>query len=212
MTRTLTALTASVLLVTVGLVQGFWTARWSPSNAANEAAARFGNLPKQIGEWQGEDLDAKITPAMGPISGMMQRRYVNRRTGAALTIALVCGLPGPVSIHSPDVCYGASGYEIGSLTRAKTGASNEFWTADATRTRTTDQTRLRLYWAWNAGQGWTAPDHPRLTFDRRVPVLYKLYVMRQLTGPAGATPDEPCEAFLKVLLPEVERTLIAPGL
>jgi hypothetical protein len=212
MTRTLTAGTASLLLIVAGLVQGYWTDRWSSSNAANEATERLGNLPKQIGDWQGEDLDAKITPAMGPIAGMMQRRYVNRRTGAALTLALVCGLPGPVSIHSPDVCYGASGYEIGALNRVRPDATAEFWTADATRTRATEQTRLRLYWAWNAGQGWTAPDHPRLTFSRRLPVLYKLYVMRQLTGPAGGAADEPCEAFLKVLLPELERTLIAPGL
>jgi hypothetical protein len=212
MMRTLPAVTASLLLIAAGLVHGFWTDRWAPSNAATEAAARLDAIPLEIGEWRGEALEAKITPAMGNITGFVQRRYVNRRTRQALTISLVCGRPGPVSIHPPDVCYGASGYEVGARTREKIGAAGEFFTADATKANAIDETRLRLYWSWGDGKNWTAPNNPRFTFVcGRLPVLYKLYVLRSLAGPEETKPDEPCQAFLKVLLPELERSLFAPG-
>jgi hypothetical protein len=122
-------------------------------------------------------------------------------------MALVGGRPGPVSIHTPEACYGASGFVVGMPTRTMgPDAKSEFWTTDAVRTRATEETRLRLFWAWNAGDGWSAPDSPRQRFAR-YGVLHKLYVLRELNGPDDAGKDEPCLAFLRDLLPELERTL-----
>ena len=76
-----------------------------------------------------------------------------------------------------------------------------------------DVTRLRLYWAWNDGQGWNAPDDARWTYVayRHSPVLYKLYVLRDLSGATPVSKEEPCQAFLQAMLPEMDRTLFAPG-
>src|SRR5262245_41897188 len=93
------------------------------------------------------------------------------------------------------------------------GPPAQFWTSDATRKRVSEETTVRLFWAWNGGDGWTATDDARLQFPRyRYPVLHKLYVLRELSSganKAGTAKDEPCLAFLEALVPELERTLYA---
>src|ERR1700733_14806967 len=104
-------------VVAGGVVQGFGTDRGNPAIEPAEAAARLNDLPLSLGDWEGQAIDAKPSAAAGPIAGMIQRRYVNRMTGDTVVIAVVCGRPGPVSIHTPDVCYGASGYTVGQRVR-----------------------------------------------------------------------------------------------
>jgi hypothetical protein len=197
--------TASVLLLGAGLVHGFWTDRWVPAAEAAAAAGRLDALPTTLGEWVGEDVEVK-SPQPG-VAGCLQRRYTNGKHTVVMFI--VCGRPGPVSIHTPEACYGAGGFDVATRKRIAV-PGGEFWTSDAVRIKAAEETRLRLYWGWNSGQGWTAADDPRWLFVRR-PVLHKLYVQRDLSGLAEPTTDDPCEAFLKVLLPELDRTLFARG-
>src|SRR6185295_12153354 len=155
------------------------------------AVSRYADIPLTVGDWHGEAIaDASTGPA--DAAGNVQRRYQNRRSGQTVMVALVGGRPGPVSIHTPEACYGASGFAVGTPTRTAGPEGNgEFWTTDAVRTRATEETRLRLFWGWDAGTGWLAPDSPRQRFAS-YPVLHKLYVLRELTEPAGTLKEEPC--------------------
>ena len=75
------------------------------------------------------------------------------------------------------------------------------------------ETRPRIYWGWNAGKGWTAPDgDPRWTFTagRHAPVLYKLYVSRHLVHRPSRARRSLSE-LSPALLPEMDQGLIAPG-
>ena len=128
-----------------------------------------------------------------------------------MTIALVCGRAGPVSIHTPDSCYTASGYDFGKQVPVTVAPSLNFWTADAVRLKATEETRLRLFWAWNPGNGGTAPDDSRTAFAR-CPVLHKLYVLRELNSLSEPIKDDPALTFLRVLLPELDTRLFAPAL
>jgi hypothetical protein len=144
------------------------------------------------------------------VVGNIQRSYLHRHRGVTVVLALVNGRPGPVATHTPEVCYAGSGYTVGARRAIRldmAGQSAQFWTSDAVRSKVTEEERIRLYWAWNGGEGWVASPDARQQFPRhRHPVLHKLYVIRDLaTGPAGG--EEPCEAFLRVLLPELERRL-----
>ena len=98
---------AILLLLASGVVQGRLGGRWAASPDLNEAVARLRLLPREIGTWVGEDadLDLKTLQRIG-IGGGILRRYRDTRTGASAMILLVCGRPGPVSVHTPDVCYG----------------------------------------------------------------------------------------------------------
>src|SRR5207237_3836187 len=84
-----------VALIACGIVHGVWTDRWARAADTNGLAAKLRDLPLSVGDWHGENLEGD-TRGLGPIAGFLQRRYVNERTGAVVTVALVCGRPGPV--------------------------------------------------------------------------------------------------------------------
>src|SRR4051794_17050331 len=109
MIRWLYTLTAAAALIGTGLVHGFWTNRWVEDTATVEAARRLRNVPMTFGEWEGATIEAEPGPG---IAGSIQRGYTNKRLGVTVTIALVNGQPGPVATHTPEVCYGASGYTV----------------------------------------------------------------------------------------------------
>jgi hypothetical protein len=211
MMRWFAALTGSAALIACGIVHGFWTDRWSPPAETAQAAARLETVPLELGDWDGEAIEVKSSEAGAGVAGCIRRRYVNRKTGAEVLLFLVCGRPGPVSIHTPEVCYGASGFMVGNKGRFETSeAGDNLWKTDAIRTSATEETRLRLYWGWNGGNGWTASNDARLQFVGGA-VLHKLYIQRDLNSLNESTRAEPCEEFLRVLLPALRKTLFIPA-
>jgi hypothetical protein len=209
MLQLLSSITATGLLLVCGLLHGRWTERWQPSAEPAKAALRMRDVALILGEWEGQDLDVKPSSVDATLAGSLQRRYQNQRTGQAVVVALVCGRPGPVSIHTPDVCYDASGFQVGARSRvAAPEKKGEFWCADAVRTRATDETRLRIFWSWNHGQGWIASEDARIQFARQ-PALYKLYVIRDLSTLNEKPGDDPSLGFMELFLPELDRALFS---
>src|SRR4051812_21450508 len=102
MKRYLPVIAAVVVLLFSGLVHGIWTERWTGREDLKAAAARLHQLPRKLGDWEGEDLQTASRSANG-LTGALSRRYVHRPTGRTVTIFVGCDRPGPVSIHTPDV-------------------------------------------------------------------------------------------------------------
>jgi len=215
MWRTIPIVAALSLLVGYGLVEGFWTNRWVPSKAVESAAARLNDVPMTIGEWKAtaSDLPPRETEA-GQIAGYLYRNYVNRRTRAALSVLVVCGQPGPICVHSPEVCYPSAGYrEVAkpvnhAVPMAGSAAPATFKVATYLSGENALPDRLRILWSWNAGGGWQAPDNPRLEFSRSA-ALYKLYVVRHTPRDDEPLDKEPALEFIQRLIPELEKSLFA---
>src|SRR6266850_214231 len=113
MKRTLPLITGIALLLTCGLVRGLWTDRWGSAAAPAAAAAKLEHLAWVIGEWEGRPIELEQAQRdASRVSGCIVRRYVHRVNGDAVTIFLGCGRPGPVSVHTPDVCYAGAGYKL----------------------------------------------------------------------------------------------------
>src|SRR5690348_7835778 len=137
MLRTLAALAATAFVILTGLAQGYWTHRWSPPLGQQVAAERLARVPHEIGDWQGEDFqlpDNEVRAA--GLTGYILRRYANRFAGEAVTLLIVCGPPGPISVHTPEVCYAGAGYEMAGK-QARQAVETEgpasgaaFWSAD----------------------------------------------------------------------------------
>jgi hypothetical protein len=195
---------AVAAVIAVGLVQGSWTDRWGNSAALEEAAARLDRVPWQVGDWQGKELemDARQMARSG-VARYLARRYQNRFDHTSISILLLCGRAGPVSVHTPDVCYGGAGYEmVGRPARHEVAPGTEFWVATFRAQGLTAPGYVRVWWAWSAsGGGWKAAGNPRLAFGR-TPALYKLYVTRELTSPEERPEDGPCVEFLRRFLTE----------
>jgi hypothetical protein len=218
MPRTLPSLTALVLVIAAGLVHGRWTNRWTTSDAVEKAVGKLGCLPMILGDWRGRSLEMNREQlALAEIAGCIARRYENRRTQCAVTVLLVCGRPGPISVHTPDICYTGAGFEptgpleMLSLPLGTTGPAASFRNAVFGKASAAVPTYLRILWSWSADGFWEAPDNPRLRFAPQ-PVLYKLYVIREL-----ATADDRLEGdssldFLQTFLPELERVLFTNSL
>jgi hypothetical protein len=213
MTRTLGLLTATAILVFSGLVHGLWTNRWSEAEDVKATIARLDRLPMALGDWDGQPLAVGERERRAAGGGYLMRRYVNRRTGAVVSILIVCGRAGPVCVHTPDVCYEGAGYhQVGASVKQAIGGPGRpgagFWSARFHKEDARLPTEVRVFWAWNGGDGWRAVDEPRRTFAG-YPVLHKLYVTRRLAGSEESVRGEPCVDFLKVLLPALQEQVQA---
>jgi hypothetical protein len=211
MRRTLPLLTGLSLLCLAAVVHGVWTGRWQNSRALEEAAARVPAVPLAFGDWEGKDRppDHEAFAGAGAKTYWM-RVYRDRRSGDEVTVLLMCGPAGRMAVHTPEICYGAAGYDAsGDPVREDLGPAR-FLTARFRKPGPAGDSALRIHWGWSADGSWQAPDSPRWTFFGE-PFLYKLYVVRDATAT-----DEPADRgtsvrFLRALLPELRKTLFAPN-
>jgi hypothetical protein len=194
--------------MTSGVVHGVLTDRWQTSAEPALRAGRLELLPYKLGDWVGQDIETD-PKQVGPVAGFLHRRYLNRQTGTGVTVFMVCGRPGPVCIHTPDVCYAASGYEILSQEKMPLPSDigeGEFWTAKLRKANSTEDFRLRIFWSWSDGHEWATPESPRLTFARRQ-VLFKLYLIREQTDKQEPPNLDPCLDLFRHFLPEWQRVV-----
>src|SRR5438552_3463597 len=107
-------LAAAGLLVAAGVAHGLRTDRWGATADVGAAAARMADLPARVGDWEAAavDLDPRQVTASNA-AGIAARRYTHRYSRATITVMVVTGRPGPVAVHTPDVCYTATGFIAG---------------------------------------------------------------------------------------------------
>jgi hypothetical protein len=206
---------ALALVIAAGLVHGQWTQRWTASSAIETAAVRLGRVPMTISDWRGRSLEMNREQlAMAEIAGHVARCYEDRLGRTAVTVLLVCGRPGPIAAHTPEICYPGAGYEPleppvrRTLRIGPSGTPAAFRHAVFAKSNTTVPTYLRILWSWTADGTWAAPDNPRLVFAPHR-ALYKLYLIRTMDTAEEPIEDDPSLAFLQTLLPELKRALFA---
>ena len=201
-------LPACCILIAAAAAHGLRTDRWGATDDLAVTAARLDAIPLKIGDWEGVTIDLPPEQVKAAhVSGLFVRRYTHRYTRAEVLIMLLCGRPGPVSVHTPDVCYSAVGFVMGPSRTEPTSDGNVAWVADFKNSGPQPQT-LRIRWAWSTGGAWTASNSPRTEFSRSR-VLYKLYLIRSV--PTGGDPAEnlPELALLRDLLPSLQNALSA---
>jgi hypothetical protein len=213
MTRILYLFTACLLLLVSGIVHGLWTDRWLPSHAVEDAVARLEKIPLSVGDWKGTLRETPKEAVRGArLSDCRTYQFVNRPKGQAVDVLLMCGLPGPVSVHTPDICYPGAGYQMTTDPEPFTlsGAGTQevgLITATFRKEEAVTAGELRIFWTWNAAGHWQAPKNPRWTFAR-AKALYKLYVIHEMAAKdAGRPEQDPAVDFLKIYLPELNRAL-----
>jgi hypothetical protein len=194
MMRFLPWLVAFLLLGAAGVVHDWRTDRWSLSDEPAASAAKLDGLPLTLGAWQGEEekMDDEQV-ALAEIAGYKLRTYRHSSSGRVARVMIACGRPGPLSVHTPDICMGGAGfttsgdqsYEVkfnGNLPAAVMKVGR--FTRDAGPAGTVEH---HILWAWSADGNWSTPENPRLTFAR-CPALFKLYVTIE-----SARPGEPLD-------------------
>jgi len=204
---------ALVLIVGAGLVHGAWTNRWGPSAELSALAGRFESVPMVIGAWKGTafELPAEERAMTGAVA-CLARRYSNSSRGVTVSVLMLGGLPGAITTHTPEVCYPGAGYTLRAPSPfdSRYGPDERragFQTALATREGTRPSV-LRIFWSWNASKGWLTPENARWSFASE-PALCKLYVIRETAGAVVDPGGDPCNDFLSVFLPELDRLVFS---
>jgi hypothetical protein len=192
-------------------VAGYVSANQGDPAPLNRAAARLDRVPMKIGTWSGaqESLEPGIME-QARIQGYTLRRYTDEATGAVVSLLIVCGRPGPVSVHTPDVCYGGAGYGLEADPTAfdveGVTPPARFRVGNFMKEQSTQVDRLRVFWSWSTGDGFEEPTRPRLAYAMKS-YLYKIYVVRSVIGPYPAIEDDPAVAFLKAAVPVLHEAL-----
>jgi exosortase len=212
--RAIPVLVGTVLVVGSGIIAGKWTGRWRDSGELKLAVSHLDRVPMAIGDWIGkaEAADPRVITA-AELDGCVMRRYENSRSRKMITLVLVCGRPGPVSVHNPEICYPAAGFEMAQeqpemldVPNDSSGHRAELVRAGFERRASFAPERLRISWSWKSQGAWGVPYSPRLAFGSQ-PFLYKLYLI-QRTSEGNEPADEAAFMdFLRRLLPELDKAL-----
>lgn len=213
MTRFLPLLVAAAAVVAAGVAHGLRTDRWGAKTDVKAAAARLDDVPLKIGEWEGRpiEIDARQL-TIAEADGYLSRRYLNRRSGAEVSVVILCGRPGPLSLHSPEVCYTGAGFNMSGDRQTLPLTGEGLLQCDLFNARFVKPgvapEALNVFWAWKPSDGaWAANSDPRLAYIRSA-VLYKLYLIRRLARPDEDLTHDPCLDFLRAFLPELEKRLL----
>jgi hypothetical protein len=203
-----TVIAVLALTLTAAAAHGVVTSRWT---GGRDPIVDVPAIPEKVGDWAGSD---DTTDRDDPGLIHFTRRYTHARTGRSILMSLTVGHPGLTAVHTPEYCYRGSGYDVaGPIERrpaeVKHGPPAVFWTTQFQKKTAAGTEQLRVFWAWSAGQGWAAPDYPRLHYLGK-PSLYKLYVVAG--GQADVTPgkDAVLDDFLATLLGALNQSLFAP--
>lgn len=206
----LAILAAMLIIALTGVVHGLWTHRWGTNEDLIRAAARLKKADLNFEGWKGHDLE--LDPAklkLAEIVGYRSWLAEQERTQRAVSLLLLCGEHGPISVHTPQYCYGGVGYEmVGDPVHHEftlpDGKIATLWTARFHKPEASGEPPLRIFWGWNDGAGWQAPEYPRASFFG---ALFKIYAVREMKSLDDPLESDPCVALLKQALPRLQKEL-----
>ena len=142
--------------------------RWGNSEALQQAADRLRKpLATQLGNWrlQGEQPFGTDVLRLLQCPAHFCCTYINVQTGDNITVAVLVGPPGPISAHSPEVCYPSQDFQMTSTRKAfkvrdRSGQEHSLWQLTLQETGV-NALPLRVIYGWGTGDDWTATDSPR---------------------------------------------------
>lgn len=177
---------AMLLVASGGILYGQYCNRWGEPQGLLDAAEQVEAIPKQIGPWimVEESRMPSSTTEMLQCAGHINRKYLNEHTGDKISLAVIVGRPGPIAVHTPEICYSSRAYQLSQRReeiRMRLGANNSdaFWRVDFdSKNFMADD--LRVYYAWSDGGPWRASQSPRFEFASAT-LLYKLQLATSLS-------------------------------
>lgn len=201
------AVIAAGLAITIatGAVCGHVSQRWGAQPDLVAAGQHLKSLPPKIGSWQlvQEDEMSESEIQMLSCAGYVNRTYIDQASGNTVTLAIYVGPSGPISVHTPEVCYSSRDYTLESERKRvdfkdSNNLEHALWSTTF-RSNNAVGERLRVYYGWLADDVWTAADSPRFSFAGS-PMLFKLQIAAPVPPGKSGEGDDPCQAFLQELL------------
>ena len=193
--------TAMVILLVGAVAQGKLSNRWGLAVDSSDEKAILNAIPRSFGDWETREEPA-LPPAALQIlecEAAVNRVYFNRRTGTSVVLTVLLGPPGPLSVHTPEICLSSRDYvQVGPPEKLKlfSGATESEYQRAAFRPTLPTAPYLEILYGWNDRSGWRAPDSPRFTYAGK-PLLYKVQVASQLWANVTSGENGAAAEFLK---------------
>jgi Protein of unknown function (DUF3485) len=199
----------AVLLAAAG-ADGVLHQGLSDPKSLSEATRRLDRIPASIGAWTStartiDDRELRLAE----IDGFVRRDYRHSETGQTVSLTILCGAAGPMSVHPPTACFEGVGYSLvsGPTVAGITDDSGHTVSLKKASFRLEESAVsevIRVFWGWSTDGEWDAPSSARMSY-RGQPWLYKLYAVDR----AYETGDNPAqsEAFFREALPAIRTAL-----
>jgi hypothetical protein len=197
-----------------GWVHGRMTNRWGIHPDSNLAAARLRQpLPDRVGQWKlvrEAELESEVI-RMLQCPASISRVYEHGQTGDVVSVAVLLGPPGPISVHTPEICYSSHDYAI-TKEREKTSltdaASHEhsLWEVRMKSNRI-DGAQLRVLYGWTTGERWLAAEYPRFGYGG-VAHLYKLQLASNSSVTDSLEDFDPAKDFLGQFVAQLQGRIV----
>ncbi|MEX2176841.1 MAG: exosortase-associated EpsI family protein [Pirellulaceae bacterium] len=206
------ALTLGIVALLAGTLGAGWfhgqmSNRWGVQPDSDLAAHRLRQpLPDRVGHWrlkrEVELEEAALRVLQCP--AYISRVYEHEQTGDVISVAVLMGPPGPISVHTPEICYSANDYTLGGERERldledKQGSQHSFWQVNM-KSNGADGGKLRVLYGWTTGTQWLAAKHPRYGYGG-VPHLYKLQLATASTGQSSDEFDASKDFLANFLVP-----------
>ncbi|MEX2175677.1 MAG: exosortase-associated EpsI family protein [Pirellulaceae bacterium] len=197
-----------------GWLHGEMTDRSKDAATLRSAAKNLqGALPSQLGPWRlakTQEIDEAVAKIL-QCAASHHAVYTNDQTGNSVQVALVAGPSGPISVHTPEICYSSQDYEMAAQRQEMTikdrnGTSHTFWNLRA-NSRHETKPSIRAIYGWSDGRAWRAVGSPRFAFAG-LPVLYKLEISGPPLADASQPETDPCHDFLTRFLADLSPRLV----
>lgn len=210
------AVLGGILIISLCFIEGLYLKdRWgTPGVEAAAMGERFKQVPKEIGDWEGEDLpvDEQVKKTAGAVR-YVSRRYTNQENNDEVRLWLIVGHSRDVCRHTPNICYPASGFrqqgtQIRHLVTPDSGKPAEFFTGKFIKDDVYGRHAERVFWAWNHPEHdkWEAPGDPRRHYGLSR-ALYKVYFTSNVKPDEQSAEDNVAADFAMLMLPEIDKAL-----
>lgn len=192
--------------------------RWGqPTIQAEQLSERFANVPKEIGDWVGEDLPVdEVTRNTAGAVGYVSRRYRNTVTDKHVVLWLIVGHSRDIVRHTPDICYVAQGFRqtstpIQHVVQLDDGKEAAFYTAKYEMENEETRRLERVFWTFNHPEmdKWEAPEGnqgARWHYGNSR-ALYKMYFTSAVEHDEQTIQESVALEFAEEMLPAIDKAL-----
>lgn len=194
-----------------GNISNRWGADAVLQRAANRLQEPFGS---RIGNWRlvSENPFSEDVVQSLQCPAHFCGSYSNDQTGDTVNVAMMVGPPGPISVHTPELCYSRQGYhtrgqQVVITIRDRGGQAHTLWDLSL-QSNDVAHSNLRVMYAWSVGGPWLASESPRFQ-HAGAGYLYKIQVAAELSD--RHDDFDPCRDFLETFLFESQRHMIEPN-
>ena len=175
------------------------------------------SVDETVGRWEAKEsresvLDPEIARVAGSSDSLI-RTYVDKKTGVSVVVLVLYGRAGPVTAHTPEVCYTSQGYDqletFDLDLPGRDQGTSRFRSLVFTKKGGREGSQQEVFYAFRSEGRWSPVVEGRWKALETSPPVFKIMVQRRLADRERRNVNNPCIQFLTEMLPALERRIRA---